>query len=738
MERHIAILLLLFCCYKGANAQTVNATDGSWENKTAWEGTLVGHVVHINKTDGVPGVRLYYQSLKCNNNSTGNSSMRKTASNANNPSGGVFYEQAAIALKNTDPGIIINDVSVGIDGITCDGTSTTVKVGVNSLNPYEIKRVDDNIFKEVNRVSSVSFGWKMKKNNHEYNYSVIYDVRRGINKILIDGVDQDEWSNQQQQALQQSKKQLEGQRKQFDDEIVSYKKLLNTIQSPQLKNKYSTLIDNALTRFNSAYQTALNTQDINKLQQQSEELSIIEESLSTNISGVNKEEEKQASASLQRNSVASNTITSTVTQQEVYQQRTDNYLNAANSSNDAIQQSLNMNLAEINANAAGNRALAQQIQLQQNQNTADAIGNAVGQLADLLIKPKQQEQESSVNENITQSAEPASDPAKSNFSREVNERNDYDREHASEYQNNFSQLRQYSHKIHIDVTPNLLRMNDDRTQQETMDFIAKTIWQYSKTDNFRPHMFVSNIIDEIAFSDSVFYYKCHSAAIDDPSDRYPESYKIDFAETPITYFEIEPGDGVSHYDIYLTVATGKPDEKLQFHLTSEAASLDKPSELINAFIHLAALCHKNTITTNTPTSTTAEKKPSYYYAHIQNNDKTKNYLFGFYHSDNLQQLTASDNTRFTKVVAVVINEAGQDLEWHDYKVRILLKSGQLITNYNTQAASGDYACDYTIGAGQKHYQSYCFHALFTGNDISKIWLVLNDNKAFDLQYVGNK
>jgi len=356
MNRYVIILWLLIVYQTGVNAQAVNETNGTWKNITAWEGTFVHHIVRINKTDGTPGLRLYYQPLKCNKYN-GSSNGRRTATNANNPGGDIYFEQGAIALKNTDPGIVIYDVSVGIDGITCDGTSTTVKVGTNSLSPYEIKQVENSsIFKEINRVSSVSFGWTVRKNDREYHYSAIYDARTSVSKILIDGIDQDEWSNQQQQALQQSKKQLEDERKRFDDEVASYKKLLNTIQDPQLKNKYTTVIDGAQAQFNSTYQTALNTQDIEKLQQQSDGLSKIEENLSTNINGLNKAVEKQATASVQQHSIAGkpsqvnqpltfNRVNTTGTNTNV--QNSINYINTAQAAPDGITQANDLNQADL-------------------------------------------------------------------------------------------------------------------------------------------------------------------------------------------------------------------------------------------------------------------------------------------------------------------------------------------------------------------------------------------------------
>jgi len=129
--------------------------------------------------------------------------------------------------------------------------------------------------------------------------------------------------------------------------------------------------------------------------------------------------------------------------------------------------------------------------------------------------------------------------------------------------------------------------------------------------------------------------------------------------------------------------------------------------------------------------TATTKTSTYYFAHMSNPDKTKDYLFYFF-PDKIEYGTASDSTKYTRIGTVVMNKANQGLEWDDYKVRILLKSGQLVSNYKTAAKDGLFACNYTVEKGVNHTQFYCFHTQFSLDDINKVWLVLNDEKVFEL------
>lgn len=290
-------------------------------------------------------------------------------------------------------------------------------------------------------------------------------------------------------------------------------------------------------------------------------------------------------------------------QQQAYQHQANNYVAAANQSSDNIQRSMNLGLAAINATAAGNKAQVQQIQQQQQaqqQSTAGALSDAAGQLTALLTKPKPVQQSNAgqqedISKSIQRENEARGDVYDANghfvSSTETRARDAYDQQHADDYRENFRKLGKYAQPTHIDLTADMLKLQDNRSQRETMDFLARTIWQFSKTSEFRPHVFVSNIIDEIAFADSVFYYKCHSLVTDEPAKLDPETHSIDFNQTHITSFEITPGDKVSHEDLFLTVKTSNPKEGLEFHLTADAASKDIPTQIIGALIHLIILCH---------------------------------------------------------------------------------------------------------------------------------------------------
>jgi len=71
-------------------------------------------------------------------------------------------------------------------------------------------------------------------------------------------------------------------------------------------------------------------------------------------------------------------------QQQQYQQQANTYLNAAANSNGAIDQSMNLNLAKINAAASGNTAQVAQIQQQINTQQVQGITEIGNQLVGLL------------------------------------------------------------------------------------------------------------------------------------------------------------------------------------------------------------------------------------------------------------------------------------------------------------------------------------------------------------------
>jgi len=426
------------------------------------------------------------------------------------------------------------------------------------------------------------------------------------------------------------------------------------------------------------------------------------------------------------------------------QEQTQQYINnAQDPNNDAIQSSLALNQAKVNAmkpggaNANQRQQIAQVQQQQQADNSAamdqsiNDLGNAIG---NLLTKKTQ-----SANNEST----PAPATYESTTDLKIEERNQSDANNADEYRENLAKLGKYAQVRRIYLTPDLLNKQDNRTQKETMDFIAKTIWQYSKTKDFRLYMFIGNIIDEIAFADSIFYYRCHHGVQNpyDPNWQAHEQFKIDLNKTPVTYFEVEPGDDVAHYDVFLNIATDNPNEKLAFHLTADAASQDIPAQIITAFIHLISFCRNNSLaTTKTAGNSTANNKQPcpFYFTVLSNNDKTVNYNVGVYHVCHIDHLSANDGSPCTRIRAGIINNASGNLEWKDYKVRIQLKSGKHYDSYATLEANGDTAGNHTIAAGQSYYPYYCFHAPFSSDDIDKMWLVLNDEKTFELTYSNDK
>jgi hypothetical protein len=108
-------------------------------------------------------------------------------------------------------------------------------------------------------------------------------------------------------------------------------------------------------------------------------------------------------------SAAASGISGLTPQQQVYQQQANNYLNAANHSSDAIQQSMNTNLAAVNAAAAGNTVQAAQIRQTQEQQTQannaavaqgiSDLGSTIGGLiASGRAKKEREKQELAENE----------------------------------------------------------------------------------------------------------------------------------------------------------------------------------------------------------------------------------------------------------------------------------------------------------------------------------------------------
>jgi len=72
-----------------------------------------------------------------------------------------------------------------------------------------------------------------------------------------------------------------------------------------------------------------------------------------------------------------------------YQKTADNYVTASNNSGNEVQTALNLNLAKINAMAAGNKAQVAQIQQQLNTSLQISLGNVISQLNDMKMRNSQ-------------------------------------------------------------------------------------------------------------------------------------------------------------------------------------------------------------------------------------------------------------------------------------------------------------------------------------------------------------
>jgi hypothetical protein len=131
------------------------------------------------------------------------------------------------------------------------------------------------------------------------------------------------------------------------------------------------------------------------------------------------------------------------------------------------------------------------------------------------------------------------------------------------------------------------------------------------------------------------------------------------------------------------------------------------------------------------------KKNPFYYELISNESKTTNFVFGFYPTTYTWE-ESKDVEGFIHIKAAVINNAKGALDWSNYKINILLKSGKLLRSYTTVAKDGDFACNYTVKGNETHYQYFCFHTKFTAEDIDKVWLVLGDDQIFSLVYDKNE
>ena len=129
---------------------------------------------------------------------------------------------------------------------------------------------------------------------------------------------------------------------------------------------------------------------------------------------------------------------------------------------------------------------------------------------------------------------------------------------------------------------------------------------------------------------------------------------------------------------------------------------------------------------------TAQSQTKYFYTTVSKTDKTVNYLFGFYPTTASYKESGTVNP-YTSIKSLLINQKGaQDFISHNEKIMILLKSGELIRSYTTQAKEGDFAVNYTTKPGETHVQYYCFSGKVDVEDIDRVWYVLSDTQIFEL------
>ncbi|MBS1690406.1 MAG: hypothetical protein JSS96_16870, partial [Bacteroidetes bacterium] len=371
MRKYI-VILLLFISNTAIKAQTADRTVGDitikWQNITAWDPRGL-----VTATQGHPGgdiaagVRLYWEQAPCG------------------PDGKLptLYGGA----KNIDPGITIHDVWITAAGITCDGKTGTALFVFGDLAPYQFvggKNTGQYHFlASITRVIRVTFNYTVA----DLHYSVEYDADKGINKISINGKEYNEWLRDEQQKAQENKQKIQNVQQQFNAKKNTYTQKLNSIRDAGVRNKYTVALNNTITQFNTKHQLLLKnytTEDAGKIDQQLADLSKLQQSLDASFSELDNDIVKQT----QQQKIAKNT------QIQAYQQQANNYNNAANNSNgDAIQQAMYNNLAQINAVAAGNTAMAEQLKQQQQQASQANMNAIVNTLTDMVNDYTAKEQE---------------------------------------------------------------------------------------------------------------------------------------------------------------------------------------------------------------------------------------------------------------------------------------------------------------------------------------------------------
>jgi len=126
----------------------------------------------------------------------------------------------------------------------------------------------------------------------------------------------------------------------------------------------------------------------------------------------------------------------------------------------------------------------------------------------------------------------------------------------------------------------------------------------------------------------------------------------------------------------------------------------------------------------------AQNQP-FYYKHIYTELKTTNFIFAFYPLS-FQYFELKEKDTCTTFKSFTINKAAASLSWKGYKVRILLKDGRQATSLIGTIKEGRLACSYVVPAKEDHTQFFCFPGKFTGEDIDKLWLVMED-ESFELE-----
>ena len=133
-----------------------------------------------------------------------------------------------------------------------------------------------------------------------------------------------------------------------------------------------------------------------------------------------------------------------------------------------------------------------------------------------------------------------------------------------------------------------------------------------------------------------------------------------------------------------------------------------------------------------------QTKQPYYYQTVNSADKAINFVFGLYPAT-ISYFEGKDFPPYTSIRGAVVNQSAKDsLKWNNFKVDILLKSGQLVSNYMPFSKDGPFACNYTVSKDSTHYQIFCFHTKFISTDIDRVWLQMSTDEIINLVYEKNE